>query len=435
MGSWTERSVQQDKKGANMITKMKARTIAMAVALMMATAAHAQISDQQIKDFFAGNPTPDQIASAASDLGMNVNQIAEAMAIANYGSNLASREKAIKEWVGNQNNGYSWGAGGQLVANNPSSGAALGTNAFGKGAAWANGSTRVCPEGMTVGANRAGIPRCIGTPTRNFPTGEAVINASAAQGLGGTKGAIWVDPRMEVVAPAVAAGTAQGWNGRGPQGSLIPTAGFLNGMEGVVDGTASSAILTNGHGIITPAMIRDFFATNPSQEEQAAMAKKYGLADIQIKEAIGIASLGTSNVPTGQIWDGYKGVNHGGQVTILAGDLMTKSGGVITEQQLKEFYATNPSLEQEQAAMNKYGLTGMDLYKARSIGRQAVYNGGIYGDPRELNAFGVYMRDMQIRKAANIMAFPEWRDSKTSEELRAIRENPANSVGVSPSLW
>lgn len=90
--------------------------IAMAIiAMLISSHASAQVSDQQIKDFFASNPTPEQIAAAAANLGMNANQISAAMGVANYGGSQAARDAAINSWVGNQANGYAWNAQGQVV--------------------------------------------------------------------------------------------------------------------------------------------------------------------------------------------------------------------------------------------------------------------------------------------------------------------------------
>lgn len=97
------------------MNKHKSKIAMAIIAMLISSYASAQVSDQQIKDFFASNPTPEQIAAAAANLGMNANQISAAMGVANYGGSQAARDAAINSWVGNQANGYTWNAQGQVV--------------------------------------------------------------------------------------------------------------------------------------------------------------------------------------------------------------------------------------------------------------------------------------------------------------------------------
>lgn len=95
----------------------KTKIAAAAAGLLLSLGAYAQQpTDQQIKDFFATNPTPDQIAVQAAALGMNESQISAAMGVAGYGgATQAARDATINSWVGNASNGFSWNAQGQLA--------------------------------------------------------------------------------------------------------------------------------------------------------------------------------------------------------------------------------------------------------------------------------------------------------------------------------
>ncbi|WP_139285403.1 phage tail tape measure protein [Acidovorax soli] len=103
------------------IRKPKINAVAVAASLLLCLGAHAQSmpSQQQINEFFASNPTPDQIAAAAAAYGMNQSQISAAMGSANYGGSQAQRDSAINSWVGTQSNGYAWNGSGQLVKSQP----------------------------------------------------------------------------------------------------------------------------------------------------------------------------------------------------------------------------------------------------------------------------------------------------------------------------
>lgn len=69
-------------------------------------------TDAEIKAFFAGNPTGEQIAQQAAQLGMNQNQVNAAMATAGYGgADAGARDATIQNYLGGQNT-YQFGAGG-----------------------------------------------------------------------------------------------------------------------------------------------------------------------------------------------------------------------------------------------------------------------------------------------------------------------------------
>ena len=74
-------------------------------------------SDAEVKGFFANNPDKQQIAAEAATLGLNDNQIAQAMQIGGYSGIAPSDLKAaIDGFVADPNSGYAWGANGALVS-------------------------------------------------------------------------------------------------------------------------------------------------------------------------------------------------------------------------------------------------------------------------------------------------------------------------------
>ncbi len=74
-------------------------------------------TDEEVKRFFAGKPTPRQIADKAASLGLTEDQIAKAMAVGGFeGSKGGDALKTqIEGFVANANNGYAWDANGVLT--------------------------------------------------------------------------------------------------------------------------------------------------------------------------------------------------------------------------------------------------------------------------------------------------------------------------------
>lgn len=73
-------------------------------------------TDEEVKRFFAGKPTPKQIADKAAALGLNEAQIAKAMTVGGYeGSKDNALQPQIEAFVANANNGYAWDANGVLT--------------------------------------------------------------------------------------------------------------------------------------------------------------------------------------------------------------------------------------------------------------------------------------------------------------------------------
>lgn len=73
-------------------------------------------TDADVKVFFAGNPTPDQIASKAASLGLNKQQILAAMETGGYdNSDPAALSDGVDSFMTAHAGAYSWGAGGVLA--------------------------------------------------------------------------------------------------------------------------------------------------------------------------------------------------------------------------------------------------------------------------------------------------------------------------------
>lgn len=74
-------------------------------------------TDAEVKNFFAGKPSAQQIADKAAELGLTEDQIAKAMSVGGLGSagDQALRDQ-IESFVANASNGYAWNAQGVLAA-------------------------------------------------------------------------------------------------------------------------------------------------------------------------------------------------------------------------------------------------------------------------------------------------------------------------------
>ncbi len=74
-------------------------------------------TDDEVKNFFAGNPNNQQIASKAASLGLNEGQILQAMLVGGYGNdNGAALKTGVESFVSDASKGYAWDANGVLVA-------------------------------------------------------------------------------------------------------------------------------------------------------------------------------------------------------------------------------------------------------------------------------------------------------------------------------
>lgn len=74
-------------------------------------------TDAEVKNFFAGKPSAQQIADKAAELGLTEDQIAKAMSVGGLGTagDPALRDQ-IESFVANANNGYAWNTQGVLTA-------------------------------------------------------------------------------------------------------------------------------------------------------------------------------------------------------------------------------------------------------------------------------------------------------------------------------
>jgi Ca2+-binding RTX toxin-like protein len=76
------------------------------------TAAGRSISNQQIRAYFASNPSAEQIAGQAAAMGLTADQIANAVSI---GWSASVTAGAVRDWVASHSTTYGWGADGELV--------------------------------------------------------------------------------------------------------------------------------------------------------------------------------------------------------------------------------------------------------------------------------------------------------------------------------
>lgn len=73
-------------------------------------------TDAEVKSFFAGKPTAQQIADKAASLGLTEDQIAQAMRVGGYGaSGDDALRSQIEDFVANTGNGYTWDTHGVLT--------------------------------------------------------------------------------------------------------------------------------------------------------------------------------------------------------------------------------------------------------------------------------------------------------------------------------
>ena len=77
------------------------------------TARGLRITDQDIRDYFAGHPGDDQVALQAAELGLSAEQIAAALS---QGRSITVTAGAVRDWVAGHAAGYRWDASGQLTA-------------------------------------------------------------------------------------------------------------------------------------------------------------------------------------------------------------------------------------------------------------------------------------------------------------------------------
>lgn len=74
-------------------------------------------TDAEVKRFFAGNPSAEQIASKAASLGLTKDQVAKAMTVGGYGpTSDAELRSQIDSFVATVGNGYTWDTRGALQA-------------------------------------------------------------------------------------------------------------------------------------------------------------------------------------------------------------------------------------------------------------------------------------------------------------------------------
>jgi hypothetical protein len=102
-------------------------------------------TDEEVKRFFAGKPTPKQIADKAAALGLTEDQIAKAMTVGGFeGSKDDALKTQIESFVATASNGFAWDADGVLTT--------------AKATAQAAASEKVMPAAQDIKSFYAGRP-------------------------------------------------------------------------------------------------------------------------------------------------------------------------------------------------------------------------------------------------------------------------------------
>lgn len=216
-------------------------------------------SDDEVKAFFSGNPDQTQIAAEAASLGLNENQIVQAMQIGGYAGAGASDLKAsVDGFVADPSSGYAWGADGTLVSSVSNSNQAGGAS-----------TANALPAASDIKAFYATNPT------------EKQITAKA-QALGLT-------PAQLVQAEV----TGEGMNMNQVTSPVLETmyidAAKKLGVDIGAQGAWNSYFSPTLGRAVTSTEIQSFFATNPTQSQIFQKASDLGL---------GVSAL--SNMMNGQ---------------------------------------------------------------------------------------------------------------------------------------
>ena len=374
----------------------KKKKIAIAIAAMLISSySSAQVTDEQVKEFFAGNPTPEQIADQAAALGMNQSQISAAMGVGNYLGSQSERDSAINAWVGNQNNGFVWSQNGALTQGSGVAGdiaaaraAARGNASRGIAPAWAKGTQQICPDGMGIGVNSIGSPKCFGSPSASFPRGEAPLNSTAVQATPSSGSRqILTDP---TAALANRNTQSQGYN---------PNTQGVGGGSGIGDYTPEQvAQWMQGK---TPDQVAAMAASlnlNPGQVQQAysLVGQNVSTTDInnyatshhyKVDPTTGRFAFPTqaaadaftsSNIATGggPFASGLNGWIANRPVYLGNATSPTDPSQQLSVSQIKEWFAANPNPTMDQMGQmaSRYHMTPENVAAALTIGTGAAYN-------------------------------------------------------------
>ena len=146
---------------------------------------------------------------------------------------------------------------------------------------------------------------------------------------------------------------------------------------------------------VSDQQIRDFYATNPSNDKIEAMARELGLNNDQIMRATEIGTgIDYKTAPSWQVLGAYEQANHTTgtyarpngtkdgqrQDSLYAPNL----GREVTPTEIAAFYATNPSASQVLAKAAELGISAAAIPNAAAFG-SGSYQGSEAKDFQSLN--------------------------------------------------
>ncbi len=254
-------------------------------------------SDDDVRHFFATQPSVQAMASEAASLGLREDQIAQAMRVGGYGGDDANAVKqGIEQFVADPANGYAWDANGALVS--------------------AKVSVSSTPAANAALPSSDDIRRFYATR----PTDQQVTAKAKALGLNAAQ---MVEFQV----------TGMGINVSSMNASVLETmyvdAANRLGTDigGGRNGAWTSYFSPTLGRAITSSEIHDFFATNPTQaqifEKAAALGLGVGAVD-NMMNGLGMseanATYGTRyNMMSTSLFQGRDGYSLDAQGHIVAG--------------------------------------------------------------------------------------------------------------------
>lgn len=203
-------------------------------------------TDEEVKSFFAGKPTAQQIADKAASLGLTEDQIAQAMTVGGYGAgDDAALRNQIESFVATVGNGYAWDSSGTLKAV--------------KSGAQAASNEKAMPAAQDIKAFYASNPSDAQVTAKAKSLG---LNAAQMVKFQATGVGMDMDKISSHVLESMYVDSANRLGtdiGGGPHG-----------------GWTSYFSPTQGRAV-TKSEMQEFFATNPSQSQIFKKASELGL--------------------------------------------------------------------------------------------------------------------------------------------------------------
>lgn len=222
-------------------------------------------SDAEVKRFFAGNPSADEIAKQAASLGLTESQLMQAMQVGGYGDDDPTALKTgIEAYVADTSHGYSWGANGGLVD----------TSAI-KAVAQGGSEPKSMPSEASIKAFFATGPSEAQQTAMAKQLGLTPAQLVQAQVTG--NGAVMSQMNADVLESMFVAAA---------KGLGADIGGKSEGMGGVNGGWTSYFSPTLGRAV-GPTEIKQFFGSNPTQAQIFQKASQLGLGVSAVNDMLG----------------------------------------------------------------------------------------------------------------------------------------------------